>query len=237
MPKIILSDRLAVSVRHFLVISTYPVDFPLWSELTLTCCFSKLFWGHPFINIIPYVCHVLITYPSYDLICVWSFIMVLPFQSQVQLSWNIKTLSSFRLISLSIYRCQWVKKLRNKKIMVYMQHIWLISIVWVICCFRNYIYVEMIYYRWHESATKLWSWHLLVRMMQSWCWFILWLSCSWSHSLTCAFNSISDLYEGTRTARVPDFSGIRQILLPLEESGALVRRTDQEVCTPPFSYF
>ncbi|XP_062154537.1 probable amino-acid acetyltransferase NAGS2, chloroplastic isoform X2 [Alnus glutinosa] len=39
----------------------------------------------------------------------------------------------------------------------------------------------------------------------------------------------SDLYEGTRTARVPDFSGIRQILLPLEESGALVRRTDQEL--------
>ncbi|KAE7999733.1 hypothetical protein FH972_004138 [Carpinus fangiana] len=39
----------------------------------------------------------------------------------------------------------------------------------------------------------------------------------------------SDLYEGTRMARVPDFSGIRQILLPLEESGALVRRTDQEL--------
>ncbi|XP_059456264.1 probable amino-acid acetyltransferase NAGS2, chloroplastic isoform X3 [Corylus avellana] len=39
----------------------------------------------------------------------------------------------------------------------------------------------------------------------------------------------SDLYEGTRNARVPDFSGIRQILLPLEESGALVRRTDQEL--------
>jgi hypothetical protein len=38
-------------------------------------------------------------------------------------------------------------------------------------------------------------------------------------------------------ARVPDFSGIRQILLPLEESGALVRRTDQEVCTLALSYF
>jgi hypothetical protein len=37
-------------------------------------------------------------------------------------------------------------------------------------------------------------------------------------------------------ARVPDFSGIRQILLPLEESGALVRRTDQEVCTRSFIF-
>ncbi|KAK7849239.1 putative amino-acid acetyltransferase nags2 [Quercus suber] len=55
-------------------------------------------------------------------------------------------------------------------------------------------------------------------------------SCSSSHSLTCALNSIlSDMYEGTRMAMVKDLSGIRQILLPLEEAGTLVRRTDEEL--------
>ncbi|KAM3709128.1 hypothetical protein ACB094_02G149600 [Castanea mollissima] len=39
----------------------------------------------------------------------------------------------------------------------------------------------------------------------------------------------SDMYEGTRMAMVKDLSGIRQILLPLEEAGTLVRRTDQEL--------
>ncbi|KAM7263415.1 hypothetical protein ACFE04_001098 [Oxalis oulophora] len=39
----------------------------------------------------------------------------------------------------------------------------------------------------------------------------------------------SDLYEGTRMARVTDLSGIRQIIRPLEESGILVRRTDEEL--------
>ncbi|KAM7252493.1 hypothetical protein ACFE04_024376 [Oxalis oulophora] len=39
----------------------------------------------------------------------------------------------------------------------------------------------------------------------------------------------SDLYEGTRMARVTDFAGIRQIIRPLEESGTLVRRTDEEL--------
>ncbi|KAG6666056.1 probable amino-acid acetyltransferase NAGS1, chloroplastic [Carya illinoinensis] len=39
----------------------------------------------------------------------------------------------------------------------------------------------------------------------------------------------SDLYEGTRMARVEDFSSIRQIMQPLEESGILVLRTDQEL--------
>ena len=38
-----------------------------------------------------------------------------------------------------------------------------------------------------------------------------------------------DMYEGTRTAREEDFSGIRKILRPLEESGVLVQRTDEEV--------
>ncbi|XAR51375.1 Amino-acid N-acetyltransferase, partial [Bertholletia excelsa] len=39
----------------------------------------------------------------------------------------------------------------------------------------------------------------------------------------------SDLYEGTRMARVTDIPGIKQIVQPLEESGALVRRTDEEL--------
>ncbi|XP_015890353.3 probable amino-acid acetyltransferase NAGS2, chloroplastic isoform X2 [Ziziphus jujuba] len=39
----------------------------------------------------------------------------------------------------------------------------------------------------------------------------------------------SDLYEGTRTARVTDLSGIREIIQPLEASGILVRRTDEEL--------
>lgn len=40
----------------------------------------------------------------------------------------------------------------------------------------------------------------------------------------------SDLYEGTRMARVSDLRGIRQIILPLEMAGTLVRRSDEEVC-------
>ncbi|XP_022132789.1 probable amino-acid acetyltransferase NAGS2, chloroplastic isoform X2 [Momordica charantia] len=39
----------------------------------------------------------------------------------------------------------------------------------------------------------------------------------------------SDLYEGTRMARVTDLHGIRQIIQPLEMSGTLVRRTDEEL--------
>ncbi|GAV67992.1 LOW QUALITY PROTEIN: Acetyltransf_1 domain-containing protein/AA_kinase domain-containing protein/DUF2215 domain-containing protein [Cephalotus follicularis] len=39
----------------------------------------------------------------------------------------------------------------------------------------------------------------------------------------------SDLYEGTRMARVTDLLGIRQIIKPLEDSGILVRRTDEEL--------
>ncbi|XP_058006208.1 probable amino-acid acetyltransferase NAGS2, chloroplastic isoform X2 [Hevea brasiliensis] len=39
----------------------------------------------------------------------------------------------------------------------------------------------------------------------------------------------SDVYEGTRMARVTDLSGIRQIIQPLEDSGVLVRRTDEEL--------
>ncbi|AQL10383.1 uncharacterized protein [Zea mays] len=38
-----------------------------------------------------------------------------------------------------------------------------------------------------------------------------------------------DMYEGTRMAREEDLSGIRKIIRPLEESGVLVRRTDQEL--------
>ncbi|XP_028098133.1 probable amino-acid acetyltransferase NAGS1, chloroplastic [Camellia sinensis] len=39
----------------------------------------------------------------------------------------------------------------------------------------------------------------------------------------------SDLYEGTRMARVTDVRRIKQIIQPLEESGALVRRTEEEL--------
>lgn len=49
------------------------------------------------------------------------------------------------------------------------------------------------------------------------------------NSATFFFPSFSDLYEGTRMARAADLSGIREIIQPLEESGALVRRTNEEV--------
>ncbi|XP_027913933.1 probable amino-acid acetyltransferase NAGS1, chloroplastic isoform X1 [Vigna unguiculata] len=39
----------------------------------------------------------------------------------------------------------------------------------------------------------------------------------------------SDLYEGTRTAEVKDISGIKQLIQPLEASGILVKRTDDEL--------
>ncbi|CAH8344385.1 unnamed protein product [Eruca vesicaria subsp. sativa] len=39
----------------------------------------------------------------------------------------------------------------------------------------------------------------------------------------------SDVYEGTRDAKVDDLAGIRHIIKPLEESGILVRRTDEEL--------
>ncbi|XP_008795648.2 probable amino-acid acetyltransferase NAGS1, chloroplastic isoform X1 [Phoenix dactylifera] len=39
----------------------------------------------------------------------------------------------------------------------------------------------------------------------------------------------SNVYEGTRNARLADFPGIRRLIQPLEVSGALVRRTDEEL--------
>ncbi|KAK8716609.1 hypothetical protein V6N13_043914 [Hibiscus sabdariffa] len=39
----------------------------------------------------------------------------------------------------------------------------------------------------------------------------------------------SDLYEGARMAVVTDLTGIKQIIQPLEESGTLVRRSDEEL--------
>ncbi|CAF2032759.1 hypothetical protein HID58_078816 [Brassica napus] len=39
----------------------------------------------------------------------------------------------------------------------------------------------------------------------------------------------SDVYEGTRDAKVNDLAGIRRIIKPLEEAGILVRRTDEEL--------
>ncbi|KAK4749442.1 hypothetical protein SAY87_026891 [Trapa incisa] len=47
----------------------------------------------------------------------------------------------------------------------------------------------------------------------------------------------SDLYEGTRVANERDLSGIRQILLPLEKSGILVKRTDEELLEVIKSFF
>lgn len=41
----------------------------------------------------------------------------------------------------------------------------------------------------------------------------------------------SDLYEGMRVATVADLYGVKQLLLPLEESGTLIKRTEQEVYT------
>lgn len=38
-------------------------------------------------------------------------------------------------------------------------------------------------------------------------------------------------------ASVTDLSGIREIIQPLEASGILVRRTDEEVCNFAFSKF
>lgn len=39
----------------------------------------------------------------------------------------------------------------------------------------------------------------------------------------------SDVYEGTRMAKVTDLTGIKQLIQPLEESGTLVRRTNEEL--------
>lgn len=49
-------------------------------------------------------------------------------------------------------------------------------------------------------------------------------------------NYFSDVYEGTRSARAADLPGIRRVIQPLEESGALIRRTNEEVyCVFSFS--
>ncbi|ONK72194.1 uncharacterized protein A4U43_C04F16750 [Asparagus officinalis] len=39
----------------------------------------------------------------------------------------------------------------------------------------------------------------------------------------------SDVYEGTRMARVEDIPGIKQLIQPLEESGALIQRSKEEL--------
>lgn len=44
------------------------------------------------------------------------------------------------------------------------------------------------------------------------------------------FEFCSDLYEGTRKAEKEDFSGIKQLIQPLEACGILVKRSDEEVC-------
>ncbi|XP_072985568.1 probable amino-acid acetyltransferase NAGS1, chloroplastic [Typha latifolia] len=47
----------------------------------------------------------------------------------------------------------------------------------------------------------------------------------------------SDVYEGTRKATKEDLPGIRQLIQPLEESGALVRRTNEELLKSLDSFF
>ncbi|XP_060194722.1 probable amino-acid acetyltransferase NAGS1, chloroplastic [Lycium barbarum] len=46
----------------------------------------------------------------------------------------------------------------------------------------------------------------------------------------------SDLYEGARMARVSDIPGIKQLLQPLEESGTLIRRTEEELAKALHSF-
>lgn len=47
---------------------------------------------------------------------------------------------------------------------------------------------------------------------------------------------LSDLYEGTRMARLSDIPEIKQLLQPLEESGTLIRRSEEEVNLDAFYY-
>ncbi|XP_031272936.1 probable amino-acid acetyltransferase NAGS2, chloroplastic isoform X2 [Pistacia vera] len=47
----------------------------------------------------------------------------------------------------------------------------------------------------------------------------------------------SDLYEGTRMASLTDLSGIRQLIQPLEESGVLIRRSDEELLKALDSFY
>lgn len=47
---------------------------------------------------------------------------------------------------------------------------------------------------------------------------------------------LSDLYEGTRMARSSDIPGIKQLLQPLEDSGTLIRRSEEEVTVDAFYY-
>ncbi|KAK6125353.1 hypothetical protein DH2020_040906 [Rehmannia glutinosa] len=46
--------------------------------------------------------------------------------------------------------------------------------------------------------------------------------------LTIFYRFVSDLYEGMRMASVTDLRGVRQLLQPLEESGTLIKRTEEE---------
>ncbi|XP_044469137.1 probable amino-acid acetyltransferase NAGS2, chloroplastic [Mangifera indica] len=47
----------------------------------------------------------------------------------------------------------------------------------------------------------------------------------------------SDLYEGTRMASLIDLSGIRHLIQPLEESGVLIRRSDEELLKALDSFY
>ncbi|KAL0919674.1 hypothetical protein M5K25_011787 [Dendrobium thyrsiflorum] len=66
---------------------------------------------------------------------------------------------------------------------------------------------------------------------------VFWLpsndDCGHLPTIKCLLSSsqiiLSDVYEGTRTAGVEDVLGIQQLLQPLEESGTLLRRTNEEL--------
>lgn len=47
----------------------------------------------------------------------------------------------------------------------------------------------------------------------------------------------SDVYEGTRAARMTDLQGIKQLIQPLVETGSLVQRTDEELSKSLDSFF
>ena len=50
-----------------------------------------------------------------------------------------------------------------------------------------------------------------------------------AHSIWIIFGLSSDRYEGTRAAEVGDLPRIKELLQPLEESGMLIKRSDEQV--------
>ena len=78
-----------------------------------------------------------------------------------------------------------------------------------------------------SNFSKEMEWGLWLLGIHTNLFFGLYRSYSVVKSVMCIVRS--DVYEGTRDAKVDDLAGIRHIIKPLEESGILVRRTDEEV--------